>query len=89
MICKNLIVINKLGLHARASALLSDTALKFQSSIIMKFKGRSIDTKSILDVMTMGGVQGSEVEICINGSDEEQAMDTISNLFQNRFNEKE
>lgn len=80
---------NKLGMHARASALLSDTANKFQSSIILHFKSRDIDAKSILAVMTMGATLGCEMELIVNGPDEERAIQTIVDLFNNKFGEKE
>lgn len=89
MLSQKVTILNKLGLHARASALLSDTAIKFQSSIIMQFKGRDVDAKSILDVMTMGGVQGNDVDLIISGPDEERALHTIAELFNNKFNEAE
>jgi len=80
---------NKLGLHARASALLSDTANKFQSSITLQFKSRNIDAKSILAVMTMGATLGAQIELITEGPDEDRAAEIIVELFNKKFGEKE
>ena len=86
---RELTVKNKLGLHARPCALLSKTASLFRSSITLTHKGRCVDAKSILGLMTMAMPSGSDVTICTNGSDEITAMDSICELFDNRFGETE
>ena len=86
---KILTICNKLGMHARASALLSDTANKFQCEIYMSYNNQKTDAKSILGVMTMGATLGCEVEVTTDGIDEDLALQTISDLFNNRFGENE
>ncbi len=89
MLIKTLIVINKLGLHARASVKLINLAGKFQSEIRMRFRGREVNAKSILGAMALGATKGSEIELFISGPDEKIAMERICELFSNRFGESE
>lgn len=89
MIQVNLIIQNKLGLHARASAKLSDLANRYQSEILLIYKQRKTDAKSILGVMTMGATLGQEITLEASGSDENEAAESIQALFNNRFGESE
>lgn len=89
MISEELTVLNKLGLHARPCALLSKTANLFTSSVLLTHKDRAVDAKSILGLMTMAMPVDSKVTVTIEGKDEEQAMASIRELFQNRFGELE
>lgn len=89
MLTKNIIVKNKLGLHARPSALLAKTASLFQSSILLQRNGQSVDAKSILGLMTMAAPYGTELTLTTDGNDEEVALQTIVRLFHNRFGEEE
>lgn len=89
MVVKTLSVINKLGLHARASVKLINLACKFQSDIRLGFKGREVNAKSVLGVMALGATQGTEVELKVSGPDEKLAVEKITELFGQRFGESE
>lgn len=89
MIKKKLKIINKLGLHARASMKLVNTASRFQSDIIIKYKNHEVNAKSIMNVMILAVGLGEEIELIVNGNDEETAAQAIIDLINNRFGEEE
>ncbi len=78
---------NKLGLHARASAKLTKLAGGFASDVWMSRAGRRINAKSIMGVMMLAAGLGSEVEIEIDGADEQAAMDALLALINDKFGE--
>ena len=78
---------NKLGLHARASAKLTQLAAKYQSDVQMSRSGRRVNAKSIMGVMMLAAGQGSKVLIEIEGPDETVAMDAIVALIDDCFGE--
>jgi phosphocarrier protein len=80
---------NKLGLHARASAKLTKLAGSFACDVWMARNGRRINAKSIMGVMMLAAGLGSEVEIETDGSDEQQAMDALLVLINDKFGEGE
>ncbi len=80
---------NKLGLHARASAKLTKLAGGFASDVWMSRAGRRINAKSIMGVMMLAAGLGSEVEIEIDGADEQAAMDALLALINDKFGEGE
>lgn len=80
---------NKLGLHARPSALLSKTANLYASSVTLSCGARTVDAKSILGLMTMAMPCGTELTITTEGRDEKEAMRHIVKLFEERFGEAE
>jgi phosphocarrier protein len=80
---------NKLGLHARASAKLTKLAGGFVSDVWMSRAGRRINAKSIMGVMMLAAGLGSEVEIEIDGPDEQAAMDALLALINDKFGEGE
>jgi phosphocarrier protein len=82
-------IINKLGLHARASAKLTQTAGNFASEVWMERKGRRINAKSIMGVMMLAAGQGSTVTLETEGGDEEDAMNALLGLIADRFGEDE
>jgi len=87
---KDLMIINKLGLHARAAAKLVATASKFGSSVnIGLATGMSADAKSIMGVMMLGAAKGTPIWIETSGSDEDAALDAVETLINNRFDEDE
>ena len=86
---KDLTVSNKLGLHARAAAKLVALASNFASEISIQKDNRKINGKSIMGVMMLAASKGTVVKIVIEGEDEENAMQEIENLFNNRFDEEE
>ncbi|MDO5530401.1 HPr family phosphocarrier protein [Sutterella sp.] len=89
MLQRTLTIQNKLGLHARPSALLSKTAALFKSSITLTENQRSVDAKSILGLMTMALPCGTELTVTVDGPDEASAMESIVELFEDRFGEEE
>jgi phosphocarrier protein HPr len=82
-------VVNKLGLHARASAKLTQTASKFASSVWISRNGRRVNAKSIMGVMMLAAGLGSSVELEADGADESDAMSAIERLFAEKFGEGE
>jgi phosphocarrier protein HPr len=82
-------VSNKLGLHARASAKLTQAASKFQSAVWISRDGRRVNAKSIMGVMMLAAGIGSVVEIETDGSDEAEAIAAIEALFNDKFGEGE
>ena len=82
-------IINKLGLHARASAKLTQLAGKFQSEVWMEKGGRRINAKSIMGVMMLAAGKGSQVVIETDGPDEDAAMKELLALIADRFGEGE
>ena len=82
-------IINKLGLHARASAKLVSTAARFGCRIEVTFGSHTADAKSIMSVMMLAASIGSVVTLRTNGDDEQAAMDAVSSLINNCFDEEE
>jgi len=89
MIEKNLLIINKLGLHARAAAKLTGLTSRFSSEIKISKEGRSVDGKSIMSVMMLAASKGTELTISAAGEDESEALAAIEELINNRFDEGE
>ena len=85
----NVTIINKLGLHARASAKLTKLAGSFACDVFMSRNGRRINAKSIMGVMMLAAGMGTEVEIETSGADEEQALRALVALINERFGEGE
>ena len=82
-------IINKLGLHARASAKLTQLAGQFQSAIWLTRNGKRVNAKSIMGVMMLAAAKGSTVSIETDGADEEAAIKAIAALIANYFEEGE
>lgn len=84
-----LTLINKLGLHARASAKLTQLASQFSSQIWLIRDNRRVNAKSIMGVMMLAAGFGTSLTLEADGSDEIAALEAISSLFGNRFGENE
>ena len=82
-------IVNKLGLHARASAKLTQLAGQFKSEIFLSRNGRRVNAKSIMGVMMLAAGKGTEVRLEVVGVDEDAATSAILNLIANRFGEPE
>ncbi|MEW6677377.1 MAG: HPr family phosphocarrier protein [Pseudomonadota bacterium] len=82
-------IVNKLGLHARASAKLTQTAGQFASEIWLSRNGRRVNGKSIMGVMMLAAAKGSQIRIEISGPDEEAAMAALVALINDKFGEGE
>lgn len=89
MLRKEAEIINKLGLHARASAKLTQTAGRFAAEVWMERNGRRINAKSIMGVMMLAAGKGSTVTIETEGSDEAEAMAALLALIADYFGEGE
>ena len=89
MLKRTIKVSNKLGLHARASAKLTQTASKFQSGVWIARNGRRVNAKSIMGVMMLAAGLGSTIELETDGPDEEAALAAIEGLFNDKFGEGE
>lgn len=85
MISRKVTVKNKSGLHARPSSVLVKAASKFESDFYIRMYGYKVNGKSILGVMTLAAEHGAEMELIFEGPDEEEAMDEIIRLFENKF----
>jgi phosphocarrier protein HPr len=81
-------IVNRLGLHARAAAKLVHTAGRFASQVMVCREGEEVDAKSILGVLLLAAGQGSRVTVRCEGQDEEDAMQAVTTLIANRFDEE-
>jgi phosphocarrier protein len=88
-VVKKVEIKNKLGLHARAAALLVQTVNRFSSTVTFYKDGHSTDGRSIMGVLTLAAAQGSKIQVEANGDDAERAVRAIEKLIDNRFNEDE
>jgi phosphocarrier protein HPr len=79
---------NKTGIHARPASIFVQTATKFKSKIQVKAKNKTVDAKSILMIMSMGLVKGTEMTICADGPDEAEAVKTLQELVASKFGEE-
>jgi phosphocarrier protein HPr len=86
---RTITISNKLGLHARASAKLTQAASKFESAVWISRNGRRVNAKSIMGVMMLAAGLGSTIELETDGPDEDSAMETIAALFRDKFDEGE
>lgn len=89
MIEKQLDVINKLGLHARAAAKVVSVASRYDSRILVLHKSQTIDAKSIMGLLMLGAAKGSSVTFQVEGEDEQHAMNELEDLFARCFDEGE
>ncbi len=87
MIHKELLIINRLGLHARAAAKFVSTAHRFTSSIQVERNGQRVNGKSIMGVMMLAASQGSQIELLVDGKDEAEAVSALEQLLADRFGE--
>ncbi|MCC4634072.1 HPr family phosphocarrier protein [Xanthomonas dyei] len=87
MLERELIVSNRLGLHARATAKLVQTLSSYRSNATLAAKGREVNAKSIMGVMLLAAGQGTSVMVRLDGEDEAQALQALVELFERRFDE--
>jgi phosphocarrier protein HPr len=81
------IIRNRAGIHARPSALIAQTAVKFSSRIFLEKAGNRINAKSIMGIITLAASFGSRIKIIAEGADEAAAAEAIKALFESGFNE--
>jgi len=89
MLERKIIIINKLGLHARAATKLSNIARKYVCDIKVSLGSKTIDAKSIISLMLLAAAKGSEIELLADGKDEKDAIEDICQLINNKFDEAE
>jgi len=89
MIKQNITIINKLGLHARAASKLVNCASQFESEVFIGRNGNRVNAKSIMGVMMLAASKGVELELEVDGGDEQACHQALVELIGNRFGEDE
>jgi phosphocarrier protein HPr len=87
MLEQDIVISNRLGLHARASAKLVQLVQGFKSTVLLVSKGREVNAQSIMGVMMLAAGLGSPVTIRVEGPDEEAALTAVAALFERKFDE--
>lgn len=88
MIEREMEITNRLGLHARAAAKLVHVTGRFSSQVKIQKDGEEVDAKSILGILLLAAAQGSTIVVRCDGDDEGEAMQAVSELIANRFDEE-
>jgi phosphocarrier protein len=89
MLEREVAIVNKLGLHARASAKLTQTAAKYPCEVWLSRDGRKVNGKSIMGVMMLAAAKGTLVKLQTDGPEEAEAMQELVDLIASRFGEAE
>lgn len=89
MIERELAVVNRLGLHARASARLVKLLGAHRARVTLGFRGREINARSIMGLMMLAAAKGSTIRMRVDGPDEAETADAVARLFAARFGEAE
>lgn len=89
MLQQDVLIINKLGLHARASAKLTQLASSFRCDVMLSRNNRRVNAKSIMGVMMLAAAKGTSINIETSGEDEAEAMQALVNLINDYFGEGE
>ena len=89
MITETVTIVNKLGLHARAASKLVNCASQFESEVFITRKGNRVNAKSIMGVMMLAASKGAELELEVEGNDEQACRDALLLLIGDRFGEAE
>jgi phosphocarrier protein HPr len=89
MLQQDVLIINKLGLHARASAKLTQLASRFKSEVMLSRNNRRVNAKSIMGVMMLAAAKGTTINIETQGEDDAEAMQALLNLINDYFGEGE
>ena len=87
MVSKNVVVMNQVGLHARPATFFIQKANEYKSSIWVEKEERRVNAKSLLGVLSLGIVKGTEITLIAEGVDEAAAVETLSNLVESNFAE--
>ncbi len=88
MVTKEILICNKLGLHARAAAKLVTLAAEFKAEIFLHNDDQKVNGKSIMGVMMLAASKGTQLVLSARGEDEQQAIEAIEQLVNNRFDEE-
>jgi phosphocarrier protein len=89
MIERKVIILNKLGLHARAAVKFVNLANRFGSKVSITKDGSEVDGKSILGILTLAATKGSEIVLKTSGQDEDAAFQALESLINEKFHEEE
>jgi phosphocarrier protein len=89
MLCRDVEIVNRLGLHARAAAKFVSCAGGFASDVVVERNGRRVNGKSIMGIMTLAAACGTSIRLQVQGDDEEHAMAALTRLVAERFGEAE
>ena len=89
MVTQEILIINRLGLHARAAAQLVRMANEFPCDIRLTKDGQNSDAKSVMEVLMLGATNGTTLKLSADGDKEGEALESIAGLFAARFNELE
>ncbi len=89
MLEQQVTIINKLGLHARAASLLAKTCARYESTIKVGVSSKMVDAKSVMSLMLLAASKGTDINIEAEGRDEQEAMQGVIGLINNRFDEEE
>ncbi len=87
MVEREVEIVNRLGLHARAAAKLVHVTGKFDSQVTLAMDGEEVDAKSILGILLLAAAQGSHIIVRCEGEDENEALSAVATLISNRFEE--
>lgn len=87
MVIKHVTITNQVGLHARPATFFIQKANEFRCSIWVEKDDRKVNAKSLLGVLSLGIVCGTDINIIADGSDEAQAVETLAELVNSRFAE--
>jgi phosphocarrier protein len=88
MIERIVTVVNRAGIHARPASILVQATKNFQCNIFFEKGSDKINAKSIMGIITLGAAYGTEIKIITDGEDEQAAIDTLTRLFETKFEEE-
>lgn len=89
MKCRTVTIVNRLGMHARASAKFVSLAADFSSEITLARGPRKVNGKSIMGIMMLAAGKGTQLELCADGADEDRALEALAQLISDLFGEEE
>lgn len=87
MITKQLTILNKLGIHARPAAQFVRVASRFQSDVTVEKDDESVDGKSIMGLMMLAVGWGAEINVTVDGADEQECLESLEKLVNSKFGE--
>ena len=87
-ITKQLVLVNKLGMHARPAALFVKTVSRYEAEIYVEKDGEDVNGKSIMGLMMLAAGCGSKLKITVQGTDAEKVMEEVESLFARKFDEE-
>ncbi|HEX8909431.1 MAG TPA: HPr family phosphocarrier protein [Anaeromyxobacteraceae bacterium] len=85
---RTFLIINSLGLHARAAAQLVQTANRYRSDVQVLKDGAQVNGKSIMGVLTLAAAKGTQIVVAVEGEDAQSAMEALALVIENGFGEK-